>query len=315
MIRDKKTCFERFNSGIFNKKEYENKNLARLKKIIENGLKYDKKLLKEIFKRKELVWGHNTELRDKDLDIIKSFFVILQVGFFFRDSDYIAVFLRPSQEKTGSRKITTGFSIIKSWSPAKYGFNYFSEEIKNKIQILKGESFDYNFYATAYNDLFLKTKNSPKPCYFFPIYEINVKRKRIKPHIIGETGSKNPEEFIGWKKISDLFENKAYSKNEKTGEKIKIVLGGNVDKMLIDVLANNRFVSKTLDNGDGFLNRNAKLLNDGDIIFEEDKSIFNIKRLNEIYLIVLALTVEFPQIAEKVKEIIDFIILNSKLKI
>jgi hypothetical protein len=208
-----------------------------LSKLLRKG-ELSRSAILQHYRVRKLAWK-NAESQKLDIGghTLKSLHTILQLGLFFRVGNKVAVFRRPSVEKDGTEKITSSFSVLKSWSPTSLDEDDLAIDLAKKVHLNAGPVIKWIERGIASTDIF-ERKNRFAPHYLFVIYEIQLdheKRLSTKAHL---NQRKNTEHFAGWFTTKDYDANSFQAEfYDPLDEKhLTITFDGAIDRLILTSL-------------------------------------------------------------------------------
>lgn len=205
-IVDDKTCMIRVDS--VDKKETSQWKV--ITDIVTNGRKLPMQKLEEWFVRRKIPADGLT--KDQIL-IAKSIYGMLQITCVATDREKVGVFFRRDKEgPTGQEKITTGYSIMRSWSPRSADAKSIQAAFIKKTGFLS-DRFESESFGLGYNDL-LESSELTGPGYLFVVHKVICNAYDFPSGEQGATDKKSGEKFIGFFDPEVLYTGKASYQDE-----------------------------------------------------------------------------------------------------
>jgi hypothetical protein len=274
-IVDDKTCMIRVDS--VDKKETSQWKV--ITDIVTNGGKLPMQKLEEWFVRRKIPADGLT--KDQIL-IAKSIYGMLQITCVATAGNKVGVFFRHDKEgPTGQEKITTGYSIMRSWSPRSTDIKSIQAAFIKKTGFAPGPSFDFEWFGLGYNDL-LESSESTGPGYLFVVHKVLCSGGQFPSGEQGATDKKSGEKFIGFFDPETLYAGRASYQDEPIKFKARM------DNLILRSLATGE---RKVNIGDlAAFNQDSWVMG-ADVRFEEcdhpteqdKKNIITIRRLTEKY--------------------------------
>ncbi|MDF7801737.1 hypothetical protein P4C99_19825 [Pontiellaceae bacterium B1224] len=208
-----------------------------LSKLVRNG-ELSRSAILKYYQIRKLAWRNaESQVLDSGGTTLKSLHTILQLGLFFRVGDRVAVFRRPSLEKDGAEKITSSFSILKSWSPTSLDEEDLAVDLAKKVHLNAGPVLKWTERGVASTDIFERS-NRFAPHYLFLIYEVQLdseERLSTKAHL---DQRKSTELLAGWFNPKDYdassFQASFFDPFEERN--LTITFDGAVDRLVLTSL-------------------------------------------------------------------------------
>lgn len=234
-IIDKKTCTSRFElagKGLCGTRwEY-------LRNQVNNGGHVAGELLTDWFKIRSIPANIRPETISKEAHaVIKAAFCMLQVGCVVLNKEgHVALFQRPKLEApTGVRKLTSGYSILRSWSPASTAPEAVREEFLVKTGLELEDGIRIEDYGLGYNELTNPEQpDDVGPGYFFVVKKANWRGAKFTDEEYGASDLKSGEKLLGFYDPEDLIKGTLYNDKEL------IEFEGRMDRLVLESLVTGR---------------------------------------------------------------------------
>ncbi len=194
-IIDEKTCMRRLESDG----RTANNRWKAVTSIIDGGGKLRSADLEAWFKHRTITAKPDQDASTREHHLmVKAAYGMLQVSCVATDGNRVGVFLRPEREKpTGIKKITSGFSVLRSWSPHGTGPKEIQADFARRTGFRCGAPLTISPFGLGYNELAEGPQNLGAG-YFFIIFKALCKATDFPSEEQGETESKSGERFIGF---------------------------------------------------------------------------------------------------------------------
>ncbi len=154
------------------------------------------------------------ELTREQQLIAKAVYGMLQITCVSTDGKRVGVFLRQKEEgPTGHKKITSGYSLMRSWSPYSTDVKSIQAAFMKKTGFLSGRPLEIKPFGLGYNDL-LESPESTGPGYLFMVHKAVCTAADFPSGEQGSTDKKSGEKFIGFFDPQALYEDKASHQDE-----------------------------------------------------------------------------------------------------
>src|SRR6266446_9046952 len=105
--------------------------------------------------------------------------------------------MRPGVEKDGTKQVTDGFSVIKSWSPQSFKQTVLEAAFGNKVYLRAGAPTTFVPSGIAYTDI-NESENPFSPLYLFLLYKAEIDDEERLDTRAHADARKNAEHFVGW---------------------------------------------------------------------------------------------------------------------
>jgi len=263
-IIDRKTCTSRF--------ELTGKGLSGtrwnyLRNQVNNGGNVAGELLADWFKIQSIPAFVRTETITKEAHAaIKAAFCMIQVGCVVLNSEgRVALFFRPDKEApTGVKKLTSKYSILRSWSPASTAQAAVRDEFVAKTSLEQEDGLRIEDYGLGYNEL-TKPEQSENtgPGYFFIVKKVNWRGDEFTDEECGESDLKSGEKLLGFYDPESLMRGTLYN------DKVLIEFEGRMDQLVLESVVTGKPLVRC---GDLAAFSTASRIMGGDVVFSEDSN-------------------------------------------
>jgi hypothetical protein len=267
-IVDNKTCMIRVNLSAEETNRWKD-----LTDQIDGGRNLSAPNLKKWFKRKNIppLPGKENDLTRAQHLLAKATYGILQVSCVPTNGKRVGVFFRQEKEgPTGREKLTSGFSLIRSWSPLDTKIQTIQSIFETKTGFIRGNSIEFQPFGMGYNELSISPE-SMGPAYLFMVYKVICSAKDFSSGEQGATDKKSGEKFIGF------FDPEALYQKETSYQDEPIIFEARMDNLILRSLATGN--RKTSSGVLATFNQDS-WISGGDMLFESvDQPTENDKKL------------------------------------
>lgn len=227
-IIDEKTCMLRLDAAG----RTENNRWKHITNEIQHGRHIPGQTLEKWFKRRTIKTDDFAgEISREQHLLIKAAYGMLQVGCIATDGNRVGVFLRREKEKpTGVEKITSGFSILRCWSPHGTSLKEIQSDFLRRTGFRGGAQLDIAPFGLGFNEVLEGPRNMGSG-YFFMIYKAVCAAGDFPAGEYGATGTKSGETFIGF------FDPKALHEGSACHEEEVIRFEGRMDNLVLRSMA------------------------------------------------------------------------------